>query len=50
MWIISLKGHQFVYVSLKRMINVYNSYWKTCHDALNKNEIENEELINIKNN
>jgi len=35
---------------LKRMINIYNSYWKICHGMLNKKEKENEELINIKNN
>ena len=35
---------------LKRIINVYNSYWKRCHDILNKKEIENEEIINMKNN
>lgn len=48
----SLKQNSFFKLKtiLKRMINVYNSYWKTCHDTLNKKEIENEELINIKNN
>jgi CRP-like cAMP-binding protein len=35
---------------LKRMVNIYNSYWKLCHGMLNKKEKEKEELINIKNN
>ena len=35
---------------LKRMVNVYNSYWKRCHDILNRKEIETEEIINLKNN
>ena len=35
---------------LKRMINIYNSYWKISHGMLNKKEKEKEDLINIKNN
>ena len=48
----SLKHNSFFKLKtiLKRMINVYNSYWKRCHDILNKAEIENEKIINIKNN
>ena len=48
----SLKHNAFFKLKtiLKRMINVYNSYWKRCHDILNKKEIENEKIINIKNN
>ena len=48
----SLKHNSFhkLKTLLKRMINVYNSYWKRCHDILNRNEIENEEIINLKNN
>lgn len=48
----SLKQNSFFKLKtiLKRMINIYNSYWKICHGMLNKKEKENEELINIKNN
>ena len=48
----SLKHNSFpkLKAKLKRMINVYNSYWKRCHDLLNRKEIENEEIINLKNN
>ena len=48
----SLKHNSFhkLKAILKRMINVYNSYWKRCHDLLNRKEIENEEIINLKNN
>ena len=48
----SLKHNSFFKLKtiLKRMINVYNSYWKRCHDVLNKKEIENEEMITLKNN
>ena len=48
----SLKQNSFIKLKtiLKRLINVYNSYWKRCHDLLNKSEIENEEIINLKNN
>ena len=48
----SLKHNSFfkLKIILKRMINVYNSYWKRCHDVLNKKEIENEEMITLKNN
>ena len=35
---------------LKRLINLYNSYWKLCHDSLNRQEIETEELIELKDN
>ena len=48
----SLKQNSFFKLKtiLKRMINIYNSYWKLCHGMLNKKEKEEEELINIKNN
>ena len=48
----SLKHNSFhkLKTLLKRMVNVYNSYWKRCHDLLNRKEIENEEIINLKNN
>ena len=48
----SLKQNSFYKLKtiLKRLINIYNSYWKICHEMLNKKEKENEELINIKNN
>ena len=48
----SLKHNSFhkLKTILKRMVNVYNSYWKRCHDLLNRKEIENEEIINLKNN
>ena len=48
----SLKQNSFFKLKtiLKRLINIYNSYWKICHGMLNKKEKENEELINIKNN
>ena len=48
----SLKHNSFFKLKtiLKRMINVYNSYWKRCLDVLNKKEIENEEMITLKNN
>jgi len=48
----SLKQNSFFKLKtiLKRMINLYNSYWNICHGMLNKIEKENEELINIKNN
>ena len=47
----SLKHSSFFKLKtiLKRMINVYNSYWKRCHDILNKKEMEKEEIINLKN-
>ena len=35
---------------LKRLINLYNSYWKLCHDSLNKEENETEDLTEIKDN
>ena len=48
----SLKQNSFIKLKtiLKRLINIYNSYWKICHGMLNKKEKENEDLINIKNN